>query len=415
MIKTSGKQRKKRKIIDGTWNGITYVSSGISVLILIAIFVFIFTKGYSTLGVKMLTGNYWSKNYLTSVQTSMNKPGNFTKPETAGDTVAFSKKWGVGFVDTKDQNEDRIVLIEVIDKDSPFLHLKDESVKGKDIALHAEIGYQVENLGFKTSEGTTQIAGNILSQSAKEVAAILDDKAVAIDKMYFKTPGGGIRGSIIATFYLILISLLIALPLGIAAAIYLHEYAKRNKFTNIIRSAIEMLTGVPSIIFGLMGVAVLFPITQLFGATTSNVLLGALTMAIILLPTIIRSTEEALLVVPQSLRDASLSIGANQSQTIFKVVLPCAIPGILTGLLLSIGRVIGESAALIYTMGTYVNDTPTVIGQGTSLAVQIYNIMSSEQPNFALASAISIVILVFVLFLNISIKILSRRLHRPMN
>ena len=135
-------------------------------------------------------------------------------------------------------------------------------------------------------------------------------------------------------------------------------------------------------------------------------------MAIILLPTIIRSTEEALLVVPQSLRDASLSLGANQSQTIFKVILPCAVPGILTGVLLSIGRVIGESAALIYTMGTYVNDTPTLISQGTSLAVQIYNIMSSEQPNFELACAISIVILVFVLILNIAVKLLSKRFSK---
>ena len=133
--------------------------------------------------------------------------------------------------------------------------------------------------------------------------------------------------------------MLIALPLGVASAIYLHEYAPKNRFTALIRSAIEMLTGVPSIIFGLMGVVVLFPITQLFGATTSNILLGSFTMSIILLPTIIRSTEEALIVVPQSLRDASLSIGANQSQTIFKVVLPCAIPGILTGVLLSLSLI----------------------------------------------------------------------------
>ena len=112
------------------------------------------------------------------------------------------------------------------------------------------------------------------------------------------------------------------------------------------------------------------------------------------------------------MRNASLSVGANQAQTIFKVVLPSAVPGILTGVLLSIGRVIGESAALIYTMGTYVNDTPTLMSQGTSLAVHIYNIMSSEQPNFELASAISIVILVFVLILNICVKLLSKKLNK---
>ena len=209
-----------------------------------------------------------------------------------------------------------------------------------------------------------------------------------------------------------MISLLIALPLGIGAAIYLHEYAAKNKITSGIRSAIEMLTGVPSIIFGLMGVAVLFPLTKLAGADTTNVLLGSLTMAIILLPIIIRSCEEALAIVPQTLRDASLSLGANQSQTIFKIVLPCAVPGILSGVLLSIGRVIGESAALIYTMGTYVNDSPTLLSQGTSLAVHIYNIMSSEQPNFELACAISIVILVFVFMLNLLVKLMSRRFNK---
>ena len=203
--------------------------------------------------------------------------------------------------------------------------MKDESIKDKDVSLSTEVGFQVENLGYRTKSGATMIAGNIMSQNAAEVAQALDSSAQSITKVYYKTPGGGIRGSIISTLYLILISLLISLPLGIASAIYLHEYAKPNRLTSLIRSAIEMLTGVPSIIFGLMGVAVLFPITQLFGATTTNILLGSFTMSIILLPTIIRSTEEALIVVPQSLRDASLSVGANQSQTIFKVVLPLSL------------------------------------------------------------------------------------------
>lgn len=278
--------------------------------------------------------------------------------------------------------------------------------------LSAESGYLLENLSYQTTQGTTRLAGNIVSQDAKTVARLLDQDAVSINKIYFKTPGGGIRGSLLTTLYLIIISLLIALPLGIGAAIYLHEYAAKNKITSGIRSAIEMLTGVPSIIFGLMGVAVLFPLTKLAGADTTNVLLGSLTMAIILLPIIIRSCEEALAIVPQTLRDASLSLGANQSQTIFKIVLPCAVPGILSGVLLSIGRVIGESAALIYTMGTYVNDSPTLLSQGTSLAVHIYNIMSSEQPNFELACAISIVILVFVFMLNLLVKLMSRRFNK---
>lgn len=412
MIKTSANQKKKRRLYDAICNGVTYLSSSLSLLVLLAIFVFIFSKGFSSLGFDLLKGNYWSKNYLTSVETSYNHAGEFQRPASLSEEAVFSNKWGIGLIDTKDQNGDSIVLVEYVDPDSPFAHLKDESIKNKDVFMTTEVGFQVENLGYKTTNGTSMLAGNIMSQNADEVVQALDTSAQSIQKIYYKTPGGGIRGSIISTVYLILISLLIALPLGIASAVYLHEYAKPNRMTSLIRSAIEMLTGVPSIIFGLMGVAVLFPITQMFGATTTNILLGGLTMSIILLPTIIRSTEEALIVVPQSLRDASLSVGANQSQTIFKIVLPCAVPGILSGVMLSIGRVIGESAALIYTMGTYVNDSPTLLSQGTSLAVHIYNIMSSEQPNFELASAISIVILVFVLFLNISVKLLSKRWNK---
>ena len=412
MKQVDNKQKKKRKLFDGILNGVTFASSGLSVFVLIAIFVFIFSKGFSSLGFDLLTGNYWSKSYLSSVQETYNKPSSFERPADLGDDVYFSEKWGVGFVDAMDQNKDHIILVEYIDEKSPLQYLVDDSMKNKTVHMKAETGYQLEKLTYKDTSGMTGTAGKLLSQTSQQVCETLDSKAESITQMFFKTPGGGIRGSIISTLWLILISMLIALPLGVAAAIYLHEYAKKNRLTSIIRSAIEMLTGVPSIIFGLMGVTVLFPITQLFGADTTSILLGSFTMAIILLPTIIRSTEEALIVVPQALRDASLSVGANQSQTIFKVVLPCAIPGILTGVLLSIGRVIGESAALIYTMGTYVNDTPTLTTQGTSLAVHIYNIMSSEMPNFELASAISIVILVFVLILNISVKLLSRRFNK---
>lgn len=323
MIAASETMKKKRKIKDSVLNIITYLSSALSVFVLLAIFVFIFSKGSGTLGLKMLTGNYWSSNYMLSVEEAYNKPGNFERPSDLDENVFFSSKWGIGFVDAKDTNKDDIILVEYIDKNSPFLKMIDESVKTKD-KRQVEVGYQVENLPYTDANGVGGIGGAIMSQSAKDLADTLDTQAVSIGKVYFKTPGGGVRGSIITTLYLIAVSLLIALPLGIAAAIYLHEYAKVNKLTSIIRSGIEMLTGVPSIIFGLMGVTVLFPVTQLFGAKTTNVLLGGLTMAIILLPTIIRSTEEALIVVPQSLRDASLSVGANQSQTIFKVVLPCA-------------------------------------------------------------------------------------------
>ena len=414
MNKIASGNLKKRRLKDAVLNAITYLSSGISVLVLAAIFIFVFTQGFSSLSFDLLTGNYWANNYLTAVEADRNAPDHFQAPKDLGKDVAFSKAWGVGFVDALDENKEPIVLIEYVDEASPFASLIDKSMHDQEAKLSAEVGYQVERINYMGKDGHVKIVGNLMSNDAKQVAQTLDQNAQSIQEMYFKTPGGGIRGSILATLYLIVVALLVSLPLGIAAAIYLREYASKNKLTDWIRSAVEMLSGVPSIIFGLMGVTVLFPITQLFGATTTNILLGGLTLAVILLPTIIRSCEEALIVVPQSLRDASLSLGASKSQTIFKVVLPNAIPGILTGVLLSIGRVIGESAALIYTMGTYVNDTPQLLSQGTSLAVHIYNIMSSEQPNFELACAISIVILVFVLILNISIKWISRRFHKAM-
>lgn len=179
-----------------------------------------------------------------------------------------------------------------------------------------------------------------------------------------------------------------------------------------MRSSIELLAGVPSIIFGLMGVSVLFPITKAVGINTVSVLLGGLTMAVMLLPLIIRQTEESLKVVPDGLRFASLSLGATQTQTIFKVILPSALPGIITATLLSISRIIGESAALIYTMGTFINDAPRIDQGATTLAVQIWSLMSGEQPNFELSSTISIIILVMVLILNLSVKFITYRLNK---
>jgi len=230
--------------------------------------------------------------------------------------------------------------------------------------------------------------------------------------MYLQVLGGGIRGALIATLWLILVSLVVALPIGIGSAIWLNEYAKTTKVARMVKTSVETLSGVPSIVYGLMGVTVFYPLTVKLGASGLSILLGALTMSVILLPTIIKTTQEALLVIPDDLRQASLALGANYSQTIFKVILPSALPGILTGVLLSVGRIIGESAALIYTMGIFVNDSPKVLQPGASLAVQIYAIMSGEQPNFELAAAISMIILILVFTLNIIVKAISYQLRK---
>ena len=401
--------KKKRKFYDGILEGVTYFSSGLSVLVLAALFIFIFSKGGAMVNLDLLTTKYWSQNYMVEPLQEQSTAATFTKPEGLSEEAYFSSKWGVAFVDHRNQHKEHQILVEYIDEASPLLHMNNVSTKTNIEPFTMQVGIQIEKLQYQDASGTIHLAGGIMSQTAQELAQELDAKATTLNSIFVKTPGGGIRGSILTTGLLLLVSLLIALPIGVASAIYLNEYARKSKFNAILRSGIETLTGVPSIVFGLMGVSVLFQITQLFGATTTSILLGGFTMAIILLPTIIRSTEEALLVVPQHLRDASLSVGANQSQTIFKIVLPCAVPGILTGVLLSIGRIIGESAALIYTMGSFINDQPALLSQGTSLAVHIWSVMSGEQPNFELASAISIIVLLFVLILNFAVKIISKR------
>ena len=406
-IKTGN--QNKRRFYHGILQALTYLSSGISVLVLAALFVFIFSRGWSSINMDLLTNNYWSENYNVEPVSEV-ADTTFERPADLSEEAYFSEKWGIAFVDHVNAHKEEMILVEYIDENSPLYAMSDVSIRSNPQDFTMQVGMQVSRLSYTNEQGDTQLAG-IGGQTAQDVAQALD-QATSVNSMFIQTTGGGIRGSIISTFYLLLVSLVIAIPVGVASAIYLNEYARKSKFNMMLRSGIETLTGVPSIVFGLMGVTVLFPVTQLFGATTTSILLGGLTMSIILLPTIIRSTEEALLVVPQHLRDASLSVGANQSQTIFKIVLPCAVPGILTGVLLGIGRVIGESAALIYTMGTFINDSPTLLSQGTSLAVQIWSIMSGEQPNYELACAISIIILFFVLILNFAVKIISKRFSK---
>lgn len=394
-----GKMRRKDILL----NGLTYFASGLSVLVLGSVLWFLISKGFSTLTVDLVKNNYWSKNLLGTVEKL---PGNYPlEQEVEG---VYSTEWGIALKDSVDVQKEKTLEVVYIHPSSPLKNMTSAVAGENNRVITLEVGYTIQKVDFVTSEGSQMFAGRILSQDAATVIAKMND-AESITSMYYKTPGGGIYSSLITTLYLIVISLLIALPIGIASAIYLHEYATKNRYNNWIRQGIETLTGVPSIVYGLMGVTVLFPITQLLGASTTSILLGGLTMSIILLPTIIKATEEALIVVPQSLRDGSLSLGATKSQTIFKVILPCAVNGILTGILLSIGRVIGESAALIYTMGTFINDSPALLKQGTSLSVMIWTSMSGEQPNFELASAVSILILLIVLVLNFVVKLIAKR------
>lgn len=398
-----------RKTKDFLLNGMVYAFSSMSVLVLLSLFWFIFTKGLSTLSLDLFTRSYWSEN--TMVEFVSGQPSTYIKPDTLPDGAVFSTQYGFALLDsTNPQNEAQLELV-YIDPNSPLAQATNLQAGHEGESVILTQGLWIQKFSYLNSKDVVRSAGNLVNQNAEETIAALDHSK-ALQGAFVQTQGGGIVGSLLATLLLILVSLSLSLPIGVGSAIYLNEYASKSKWTPWIRSSIELLTGVPSIIYGLMGVLVLFPITAFFGAQGTSILLGGLTLSIVLLPVIIRTTEESLRVVPQNFRDASLSLGANTSQTIFKIVIPSALPGILTATLLSVGRIIGESAALIYTMGTFVSDKPQLMQGATSLAVQIWSIMSGEQPNFALASAISIIILAIVLMMNFIVKTIGRRLQK---
>lgn len=397
-----------RRSKDNALNFLTYLSSLIGVLILGSIMVYLLFTGVTSINWHLLSSDYYAK----TANAAVNADYVYIEPALYDGEGYYSKKWGIAFKDTLTAHKEEEIQVTYVDPNSPFAHMY-STVAGEDnAAVSIEIGSVMKNIYYENAQGEIIYLSRGSMEDAKTLASILDDEATAIQSVNFQSLGGGIRGSIVATLYLILISLIISLPIGISAAIYLHEYAAKTKINALIRQGIDTLVGIPSIIYGLMGVTVLFPVTQLFGATSTSILLGGLTLAIILLPTIISSTEEALIVVPQSIRDGSLSLGATKSQTIFKVVLPCAINGILTGVLLGIGRVIGESAALVYTTSTVISDNPTLLTQGTSLSLMIWSIMSGEQPNYELASAISLIILVIVFAINGVVKLIGKRFAR---
>lgn len=214
--------------------------------------------------------------------------------------------------------------------------------------------------------------------------------------------------SLITTLYVIGGSLLVATPIGIFTAIYLVEYADRTKFiVKVISMATDTLAAVPSIVYGLFGF--LFFVTYL--GFQFSLIAGISTTMIMVLPLIIRSTEEALLSVGTPLREASFALGAGKLRTIFSVVIPVAMPGILSGVILATGRIIGESAALIYTLGSSTNLPASVFSSGRTLAVHMY-VLSSEGFHVNEAYATAVVLLVVVLVLNALSTFVSRKLVR---
>ncbi len=212
----------------------------------------------------------------------------------------------------------------------------------------------------------------------------------------YTTDNVSMMPAIMNTLFMVVVSLVVSVPLGVFAAIYLAEYARRgNKFVKIIRVTAETLSGIPSIVYGLFGM--LFFVN--FLGIGKSILAGALTLAIMVLPTVMRTTEEALLAVPDSFREGSYGLGAGKLRTVFKIVLPPAVPGILSGVILSVGRMVGETAALLYTSTSATKMATSLMDPGRTLAVHMY-VLSGEALYVNEANATAVVLLVMVIIIN---------------
>ena len=218
----------------------------------------------------------------------------------------------------------------------------------------------------------------------------------------------GIAGNILNTLYMVFITLLVSTPIGIGSAIYLNEYAKPGRIVRLIEFTTETLSGIPSIIFGLFGL-VFFNTTLHLGY---SILAGAFTLSIMVLPLITRNTQEALKAVPENYRMGALGIGATKWYMIRTILLPSAMPGILTGIILSVGRIVGESAALLFTAGsgyllpkTLIGGLTKIMDSGGTLTVQLY--LSMSKAEYDVAFGIAVVLLVIVFIINLLTKLVA--------
>ncbi len=222
----------------------------------------------------------------------------------------------------------------------------------------------------------------------------------------FTTENQSMLPSLINTLIITALALLVSIPLGIGGAIYLAEYAKRNSvMVRLIRITAETLSGIPSIIYGLFGM--MFFVNAL--SLKLSLLSGALTLALMVLPLILRTTEEALLSVPDSYREGSFGLGAGKLRTVMKIVLPPAMPGILSGIVLAIGRIVGETAALLYTTGTVAKLPENILSSGRTLSLHMY-VLSGEGLYIGEAYATAVILLLFVLGMNGLSTLISKKI-----
>lgn len=378
-----------RKIKDNIIKALIYASSAFSVVILAIIIGFILIKGIPRISVDFLTRPYEDKTtYVTVEQVA------FASAEVKEDKC-ISESLGATFVVSEEG-----LVIEKVEKNS----LLKQAIDGTGAVY-----------GLKKNDIVTKIGSYNVERELKngvDSKEILEESAKAIQentgavKIKAVRKGGGIISMIVTTIYMIGLSLLIAGPVGILAAVYLNEYARKGKMMTLIHFAIENLAGIPSIIYGLFGSLVFVQMMKL----QYSLLAGALTVSIILLPTIISTTEETLKTIPKTYRESSLGLGATQLQTVTRVVLPNAISGILVAVLLSIGRIVGESAALLLTAGTVSQIPSRLFGNsasGATLTIKAYMLMKEEN-DLTTACAIGVILLFIVIILNISSKLVTK-------
>lgn len=378
-----------RQIKDNIIKALIYASSAFSVVILVIIIGFILIKGIPRINMDFLTHSYEDKTTYVTIE------GVTAAAAKIEDSQCISETLGVALAVSEEG-----LVIEKIEKDSLLKSGVDGTgaVYGlkKDDIITKLGSYNVER---ELKNGTD--SEEILIESAK---AIRDNKGAMKIKAVRK--GGGIVTMVVTTIYMIGLSLVIAGPVGILAAVYLNEYAKKGKMMTLIHFAIENLAGIPSIIYGLFGSLVFVQMLKL----QYSILAGALTVSIILLPTIITTTEETLKTIPKTYRESSLGLGATKLQTVTRVVLPNAISGILVAVLLSIGRIVGESAALLLTAGTVAQIPSRLFGNsasGATLTIKAYMLMKEEN-DLTTACAIGVILLLIVIVINVSSKLVTK-------
>lgn len=371
--------RKKRQITDFICRGLIYLSTGLTVAILFVILGFVLYKGLPGINIRFLTRQWDDKTTIVSIDP------NESLSNSSADNYVSSLGISIGL-------ENDTIVITKIDKNSPVKEAA--NLKNKEYALKThDIISKVDDV--KLENITVSEAANVLNN-------ITADSKIKVTR-----PGGGILPMLISTVYIILISLCIAAPIGICSAIYLNEYAKPGKVLRLIRFAIQNLAGIPSIIYGLFGMLVFVRLLKM----EYSILAGSLTLSILLLPTIISTTEEALKEIPKAYRESSYGLGATKLQTISKIILPGALPGILVAVILSIGRIVGESAALIWTAGTVAQIPKALIGSkagAATLTTKLYWVIK-ETGNLAEACSIAIVLIVLIIILNLISKLITRR------